>query len=139
MVKENTFSKIEATIKDGGKMTWCMGKVSCFSLMENFSIKENGLMMSLTVGEFYMLVTGVISLTFGHAIKERWKMVRCMGEVNYTSLVALFLKGNSKMEKYLGVDVELIRMERWLRKSGDWWIYRHFWTKMITTQGILWD
>jgi hypothetical protein len=49
------------------------------------------------------------------------------------------LKGNSKMEKYLGVDVELIRMERWLRKSGDWWIYRHFWTKMITTQGILWD
>jgi hypothetical protein len=48
-----------------------MGKVSCFSLMENFSIKENGLMMSLTVGEFYMLVTGVISLTFGHAIKER--------------------------------------------------------------------
>lgn len=46
-------------------------------------------------------------------------MVRCMGEVNYTSLVALFLKGNSKMVKYLGVDVELIRMERWLRKSGD--------------------
>jgi len=85
MGKENTFSKIEVTMKDGGKMIWCMVKVNCFFLMANFSIKENGPLISRMAGEFYIPEDNLIELIFGYVMKDRWKMEKCMEEGNYIS------------------------------------------------------
>lgn len=139
MVKVNTYSKIEVTMKDGGKMIWCMVKGNCFFLMADFSIKESGRLISQMAGEFYTLEAKLIELIFGHAMKERWKMEKCMEEESCTSLMVLFLKESSKMERCLAADVELTLMERWFRSSGGWWICRLFWTKMTTVPGYLWD
>jgi len=139
MVKANTFSKIEVTMKDGGKMIWCMEKVNFFFPMADFSIKESGPLINQMDGEFYTLEGKLIELIFGHVMKDRWKMEKCMVEGNCISLMVLFLKGSSKMERCLAADAEPTLMERWSRSSGGWWICRLFWTKMTTVPGYLWD
>lgn len=131
MAKENIFSKIEVTMKGGGKMTWCMEKANCFSPMANFSIKENGHLMNRMAGEFYRLTKKLINLNYGKDMKERWKMEKCMVEANCTSMMVLFLRASSKMEKYLVEDAEPILKGRWFRNNGGWWGYRHFWEKRI--------
>jgi len=130
MAKESISSKIEAITKDGGKMIWCMEKDSFIFPTANSSIRENGLMMSPMDGEYCTLGMSQITPAFGLVMKAKWKTVRCMVGERFTSSTQPYSKGNSRMVKYLVVDAEFTLTEKWYRKSGGLWVYRHFWMKM---------